>query len=242
MKKIFFILILLLSFISVNVNASEIYYTNDNGVQFTKQEYDFVTKMFFDGYQKSMTAEDYNDILKDGISNQIETKYFRNYQPNGYQLTGTEHTTSAKSLKITKSVFSSYVLVGVVANWFGEPTVKSYDVMGAFLSNVTLNNIPNTKVITSETTTSYVEAQYDNNGFGVSVKIPSAGSNLSITQTFKVSGSGRVYASYQHAKKSISLNNSKKYSIDLTGYGNVFLFDSSVKSYYDQMGGVDIAI
>ena len=63
-----------------------------------------------------------------------------------------------------------------------------------------------------------------------------------LQQNFYVQNSGTVYGSYQHATGYISLAQSKKYSIDLNGSGNVFLFDSSVDDYFDQMGGVWISM
>ena len=43
-------------------------------------------------------------------------------------------------------------------------------------------------------------------------------------------------------QKNTSIVNSKKYTIDKSGYGHVFLFDDSVKSIYDAMGGVNISL
>ena len=237
MKKILYILLLAFFCTGVNVSASEIYFSNVNGVNLTEEEYNFISKIFWDGYQKEMTIEDYNFILSDGISENIVTN---NYIP--YQTMGTTHTTASKSLTITKTQLSSYTLISVVATWLASPTVRSYDVIGSYLSGVSLMDAPTTKVSSSSGTTSYADVLYDNNGFGVSVKLPTSGSNIIVSQAFKVNGSGHIYSSYQHAKKSISLSNSKRYSISLSGYGNVFLFESSIKSYYDQMGGVDISI
>ena len=53
---------------------------------------------------------------------------------------------------------------------------------------------------------------------------------------------GTVYASYQHAKRNISLINSRRYTFASGGFGNVFSFDSAVGDYYDEMGGVSISL
>ncbi len=237
MKKILYILLLVFFCTSVNVSASEIYFSNANGVNLTIEEYNFISKIFWEGYQKDMTIEDYNFILSDGISENIVTY---NYIP--FQTMGTIHTTSSKTLTITKTQMSSYTLVSVVATWLSSPKVRSYDVIGSYLNGVTLMDSPTTKVSSSSGTTSYGDILDDDNGFGVSVKLPTSGSNIIVSQAFKVNGSGHIYSSYQHSSSYISLATSKKYSISLSGYGNVFLFDASVKNYFDQMGGVDISI
>ena len=58
--------------------------------------------------------------------------------------------------------------------------------------------------------------------------------------TFTYSGSGTIYASYQHAKTNVTLATSKKYTIAQGGYGNVLLFDNNVQIKYDNMTGVSI--
>ena len=80
------------------------------------------------------------------------------------------------------------------------------------------------------------------NGFGVSIKLLSSGNNMRITQTFRISGTGKLYASYQHATSNISLADSQKFNISNSGYGGVFLFDNLIRKYYDGMGGVDISV
>lgn len=60
--------------------------------------------------------------------------------------------------------------------------------------------------------------------------------------TFVVAKKGKVAVSYQHAKKNITLANSRKFIFNYNGYGSVFLFDQSIRSYYDQMMGVDLIL
>ena len=60
---------------------------------------------------------------------------------------------------------------------------------------------------------------------------------------YTISGSyPKIYGTYQHAIRDISLANSQKYTLSSTGYGKVVLFDSSVKSYYSLFGGVDVTL
>ena len=56
------------------------------------------------------------------------------------------------------------------------------------------------------------------------------------------SNTGVVRASYQHAKRTSTLNKSHKFTISSDGYGGVFEFDKSVKYYYDAMNGVKLSL
>ena len=59
------LLILFCALNSENVNAQEVYYTNDYGVQLTQEEYEFLTKMYWDGYQEIMTQEEYEELQEE---------------------------------------------------------------------------------------------------------------------------------------------------------------------------------
>ena len=115
--------------------------------------------------------------------------------------------------------------------------IKSYDVIGTYLDGLTLVGAVDTKI----QNISFNEIKKNINGFGVSVKIPTLGNPI-ITQRFKVTGSGTIYGSYQHATKSVTLSQSKNYTISKKGLGKVFLFEEPFKTYYDNSPGVDITI
>ena len=80
------------------------------------------------------------------------------------------------------------------------------------------------------------------NGFGYSFKLQSNATGLESHITFSVLGTGTIYSSYQHAIHSVTLTNSKKYTLSNAGYGNTTLFDDSVKYDYDNMTGVDLTV
>ncbi|MBQ7030849.1 MAG: hypothetical protein IJN13_00560 [Bacilli bacterium] len=236
--KIVFGLFVFLSFFS-NVSAQENYYVNENNVALTKEEYEFITDMFFDGYQKSLTLDDYNNIFIDDkvIDSEItsQTLILNNYSR------ATFHESPSKYFTIAKSCTSN-CLITLVAEWKKNPNVRSYDVIGAYFENVSLESSPITTATNSSSTNSSSEMVSNQNGFGVSVKLPTGGNNMVVSQYFRVSPGGTVYGSYQHATANISLANSKKYTLSRSGYGGVFLFDSSVRNYYDAMGGVSISV
>lgn len=236
--KIIFSFIILFLSISL-VNAKDIYYINENNVYLTKDEYDFVVNMFYDGYQHLMTIDDYNIIFENG-NDSIQKIESRTIETFNYSRV-TYHETASKYFTIKKSC-SSNCLITLVAEWKKNPNVRSYDVIGARLDGVNLVSTPSTTAANTSSSNTSLEMVSDSNGFGISVKLPTGGSNMMVSQYFRVSTGGTVYGSYQHAAATISLANSKKYSISSSGFGGVFLFQSSVRDYYDGMGGVNISV
>ncbi len=237
MKKSILIisLLLLLLFISTSeVYAKEAYFINDNGISFSKEEYDFLTQLFWDGCQNLFTKADYNNFVNSDImSGELNIKTNDVIMP-----LGTFHETNAKIFKIATSC-NSNCFVSVTLTWKAYPTIRSYDVMGAYLEKTSLLNSP----VTTVTNSSETYMQKFNHGFGVSLKLPTGNNNgIIVNQVFRVNKGGHIYASYQHAKSSISLDNSKKYTLARYGYGGVFKFSGPAVNIYDQMGGIDIGV
>ena len=223
-------------FLCMGAVKAESYYTNNNGVSLTEREYNYVIDFYGDDYPSKMTAEDYNWIQKMDVNNRDYK--IEKYYDNDTTTRSSYHQTSSKYLAISKAC-SSTCTVNILLKWLKNPNVRSYDVIGArFVNTSILSDSASTYVYSSAGTTYYNNYQYFSNGFGNSVKLPSEATGISVQQSFEVQNSGTVYGSYQHATGYISLAQSKKYSIDLNGSGNVFLFNSSVDDYFDQMGGV----
>ncbi len=221
-------------FLITNVKAEANFFVNDNGVHFTKCEYEYISKLVWDGFQDVMTMNDFSSIFNYvSCENEIERN---NSSISTFGLT---HTTQNKSLNISKSCTSSNCVITTTLDWINSPNVRSYDVIGAYLDGT---NLVNSNVITYVNNTASTEIKSSNNGFGVSIKLPSSGSEVKLVQIFTVQKSGTIYASYQHAVRNISLANSKKYTISRQGYGGVLLFDETYRSYYDGMGGVNISL
>lgn len=235
MKKIIFLLILV-GFTS-NVYAKEKYYENNNGVELTKEEYDFLSLMYWEGSQDFMTKEDYEKFIGSNIMNGIITiKESSEIVPYGVTTSDKE-----KTLKIVSSCITNCT-ISVTATWKVMPAVKSYDVMGAYLEGTSLINNPTTRITTNLGVNSSNEIKKFSNGFGVSIKLPKYGTSLIINQEFVVSKNGTVYASYQHAKSPISLANSRNYALSRSGYGGVFKFSGTAANTYDRMSGVNITL
>ncbi len=245
-KKFIYLLFVFALFLIVSlmkVEAKNLYYINNNNVSLSKEEYLFISDLFYDGYQNIMEEKDYNNIFYD--SNILNSKISHNIifdNSSTVTLQGTFQSTASKKITISKAC-ATYCLISIVAEWIKSPIVRSYDLMGAYLENVKLVTSPITTVMNSTGHNDSYEMEEDKNGFGVSIKLLTSGDDMKIVQHFNVAGSGHIYGTYQHAIKNITLANSKKYTISKSGYGKVFLFNNlTIRNYYDGMTGVDIEI
>ena len=220
----------------LSVNAQNYYYINDNGVTFTKDQYDYITEMLYDGYQAYMTEDDmkYFDGVKMVPSNVESSEYVEMYH-GGYQLKATEHETQSKVLKISKSGST----FAISCAWKKSPNVRSYDLIGTYLNGPSISGTPVARINYSGGTIYPSASKEPGNGYGAVIKLPNGGNSIVAGLIFSVTGSGRVYGSYQHAKTSISLAKASSFTIGNAGLGNVFRFSSATTANkYDAMGGV----
>ena len=244
-KKLFVLVItLIIITFSGNVLALEndVYYTNDHYVSFTKEEYDFVSKFYFDGYQKIMNQEQYKYMIDNDLMNG-EIKVKEIIDNDGLlPMTDTYYATGSKKIKLSSSCGSSPCSMAISLTWLVSPKVRSYDLIGAY--SPTSDNLKFGASVIYHTggTKQYTESRKESHGVSATMKLPSSGEDIIIVMDFKANKGTTVYAAYQHAKKTISLANSRKYSFNSGGYGHVFLFDESVSDYYDAMGGVQMTI
>lgn len=194
MKKIFLILLVIL-FSTETVNAEQ-YYTNEQNVILTKEEYDIISQIYWEGYQEVMTNEDYqylviNDVFNSSI--EIVEKL-----DNPISIYSTIHQTTSKIIKIAKVSNNVKCLVTITLDWLNMPKVRSYDVLGARFDGTSLISDPVTTVFLDNVERSVaMNTVKKSNGFGVSFELPTGGTSLKIAQTFEVSLGGTVYASYQ---------------------------------------------
>ena len=238
MKKIVGVIVLFLIFsIGKNVCAKEYYYTNKNGVSFTKEQYDFYTYLTHDGYQEYVTQEMLDEIKNDDLST-IQKKVIRlcpiesNRRDNS-----TFVSTSAKTLSMGQYCSSINCRVFCELEWLGEPNVKSHDIMGSYLSGPTRLTVPSTTVSSSLFSGTHETVVYDTDGFGALIQVPN-GDDIFIDQTYVYSGTGTIFYTYQHAMSGISYSNAQLFTIGLGGYGNVLDFYGAALGVYDDMPGV----
>ncbi len=236
MKKILIFSIALLSIVlNVNyVSAKNGTYMNSKGVNMTLEEYNDLSKIYSKDYIEFVSESTFNEI-KNYKTNDLIIKDGNDLiQP----LSGS-YTTNYKSIKIIKNGTHITLLL----TWLKLPATRSYDVFGIRFDGPALNGgVVFQQVYDVDETlkagyTHYL--QTFSNGFGTSFLLPSSTfTSLQASIDFNISGSGRIYGTYQHAQKKVTLANSKNYTISNLGYGKVLKFSSSVKENYDAMSGV----
>lgn len=237
--KIFFGIMLGTMLFAKNVNAQGFFYQNDLGVKLSKEEYEFISNMYWDGYQEYFTPDNYNEFKNMNLFNQPIEKVTKEFID--VPLTrGTSVTSNLRTLSIAKSCSDTCVL-SLVNKWNGTPTIKSYDVFGVRVTGVSITDIRNALVSGQNYGKSYSNPKVYNNGFGFSILVPNV-SNVKTSVTFTTTKGGTVYGSYQHAMRNTTEAVSKQYTIDLGGYGRVFNFTGSASDIYENAPGVDIQV
>lgn len=246
-KGLLLLVVSLVSFASINSVAAEETtsdtITNQSGVVIPVDKYNALKSIYSDNFMNYMTQEQY-DIIKDKDLSKVVIKETTDANLNSS--TGTraqEHTTASKSLKIVNN--SGYITMTL--SWYKVPTIKKWDVM-AFRKNSSVN-ITSTYIFRQY----YIannEMQISNdkygqnfdNGVGATFKVPN-GTSLQMELSMMVSGSGRVYGSYQHASnRKATLADAMDYTLSGSGFGGVILFNEVIESKFDGMGGVYLTL
>lgn len=248
MKKIVMALLVVFAVagFTKNVYAEEVYYTNQNGVELTREEYEFLSTFYTERYPEFMTRDMYDEFVADDLLNsEVETVSYTEPQlpllNPGLEPNSTSHSDGAKTVQISRACLSTYCIMSLVNTWHGNPSVRSWDNIGAYLDGVSLLKHNSTYVDSTAGTVWYANLN-TTNGIGNSVKLPDTGSDIIICMSFKVSRGGTVYGSYQHAMQNTTLLNSQNYYLDILGYGNVFAYTGNAIGVYDDMNGVDIDV
>lgn len=239
MNKYLYALLLSL-FIFIPSVKAESYYSNNNGVELTEKQYNYISELFYDGYQDTMTIDEVEKMERLNLFNQpIESKDSNDIIDSAIVPRGSSLTNGGRTLKISKSC-STECLVTLKATWSLIPNVYSYDVIGFRLTSGTITQMNKATVRGNGYTADYPAsyAQQSGNGYGHSVQISNV-SNLVVATSMYATTGGTAYGSYQHAMSNISLANSKLYTIGAGGYGYVFNFYGAAVGVYDGIGGVD---
>lgn len=240
MKKIISIFILLFA-CSFRIVKADTFYTNQYGVEFSKVEYNFISKFYFEGYQDYMTKTNYQEFIDSNIINgYVIVQEVYDYDFNGLVPYTTDlHETASKVLKLSSSC-SNYCDITVILNWKKKPTTMSYDLIGSYFENTNMIQLLSANLYYENKSLPSIENTFRNNGISSTFKIPNTNELITIVQKYRFNKSGKIYVSYQHAKNNVTLAQSRKYSFTNSGYGGVFGFDSSVASKYDGMKGLSI--
>lgn len=185
-----------------------------------------------------------NDSL---FNNSITTEISEEEYENSNDLLSKDATVETTYKKLTSSIYQNgnYYRYKAKLVWKSIPSVRSYDIIGiGFYQSVKVKN--NNTFFTQEYcisggscyTSSINYPQVFNSGAGTSFQLPS-GSLNSLNQTFYFDVEKNTSSTittqlaasdYSHATSSISLNNSKKYTVNTNGIAL-----NGVSSYYDSM-------
>lgn len=224
---------------------AEAYYVNDNGLEFTKFQYRVMVEILDEEKVRTMTKEKYDlfEVAKKNENNTSYSIYEEGTNTDGIMPFAEVHQTASKRLSIIRHCDSNYCSITLDLNWFVVPKVKSYDVIGVRTDGPTVLTNVSTTILSIDGTEYDIKGDRGfSNGYGAAVKLVD-GKDYEILQIVKTTAkSGKVYGSYQHAVKSISLSNALNFSVGTSGLGGVFVYSSTYKAYYDAMGGVSISI
>lgn len=234
------IILMSLLFIGGNVNAEEIYYINNNNLSFTKFQYEAMKELFGEEYLQNFTKEEYDNfevatINEDNYKVKI---YDEEEDENRVSNYATFIETSYKRLSISSICNTNYCTVTVMNTWKASPSVRSYDVIGVRLSATNFyDNTITANLVISGTSYGRSGMNGSSQGVGCVMKLRSGDVDY-IMHKVRVKPKGTVFASYQHAVKSITLTKALDFTFSGGGLGGVFSYPSSYGTMYDQMSGV----
>ena len=248
MKKMVVLLLAVICIFGItkNVYAEGAYYTTQNGIELTREEYEFLTTFYGEEYLDIMTKTMYEEFVQDDLINSdVEIKTYNEPQlsllnPN-MSPRSTSHSTPYKTVQISRGCLPTYCIINLKNTWHVSPSVRSWDNIGAYLDGVNLLQHYDTYVSSTAGDTFFSNLK-TTDGIGNSVKLPDTGENIIINMSFKVGRGGTVYGSYQHAMQNTTLANSQNYTLDYLGEGGVFLYYGNAIGVYDGMNGVDIDV
>lgn len=240
MKKILIIFGVLAIFIGHDVKA-ETYFVNKNNVNLTKSQYDYISKLYYEGYQNFITEDEYNTLVQNDLFQQeVESKSMVTFERSNTR--STNIYANKRTLTISKSC-NTNCMITLKAVWDGIPIVQSYDVIGMRFANTSPISINQCSITSNSYSNSYSNSSENyknaNYGFGYSVKIPNS-SGIVLLTSATVNTGGTVYGAYEHALSNVTLATSKNYNISSAGQGSVFAFTGSAIGKYDNTSGVEI--
>ena len=159
--------------------------------------------------------------------------------------------TTYKQVQLTASKIQNGLLnVYIENNWKKIPQHQSYDILGLRWSkSSTINSYSGTQ---ENGSSGYVDYPMTSNNFNVDTFGIGLSQNLvdnasrynnSMMVTIACSNSMVIYGTYQHAQGTLTLAQSKSYSISTGGLGDVLYFsNSTIRNTYDSMQGVTLSV
>lgn len=272
MKKYFLLIGLAIVLLYPN-QAFALDYINDLGVTISQEDYNNLRQMYSDKYISVLDEEQYNQIKEMNLDFSDVQKTVKYIKTEHNQVTGevtetfltkaeyeqaqetpqTRATVVATSYKHTELALvrsgDTNAYFTYTAVWKIMPVVRSFDVIGVRLSN--MSKVGGThqgkQVYVLDGVTDYVRYHFNgtnimnfSNGFGISMNLLNSDvtyleCTIDGSTTLNDMPAG-LFASYQHAVEIVSLATSQNYTIGV-GLGNVFVFNDNIGNKYDGMAG-----
>lgn len=269
--KIMLLALIILLPLKINADETQKTYTNANNVTMPYEMYENLVNFYNSVYVDYLTQSEYNDIVSKNIDFSTihkDIKYFRyeynkatgevtntevtedEYNNSGYVSRATTVETAYKMLTLSVAHGNTDASISLTNIWKQMPAVRSYDVIGLRLYNLSVLQGTQTgkQIYTLNGTTDYVSYAYNgtninnlSNGFGISMNLLDSNitylqNNITVTAIGN-SGTKAIFGSYQHAVNNITLATSKSYTLGSGGLGDVFLFTGSLDANFDGMRG-----
>lgn len=166
---------------------------------------------------------------------------------------GATYETQMKRLVLSIVGGTTWNYATVVATWKAIPSTRSYDLIGfyGFGFDFGSGTQEGNQIYTLDGNYTVIDYAWNgtnikrhSNGFGISMNV--VNSDITYLQ-FIAECDVRanidhptLYASYQHAQRSLSLADSQNYTLGGAGLGSVFVFPYSISQKYDAMSGVHV--
>ncbi|MBR4230659.1 MAG: hypothetical protein IKR74_00690 [Bacilli bacterium] len=227
----------------------------------TQDEFDEQMQLDFENVNKTIKyyRTDYNHITNETISTEITEEEYNNGGLDKELNLPRSNYIESNYKWLSLGAGSSYgdAFLCFVAHWKIIPATRSFDVIATRIINLdVINGTQGGKQFyTINGNTSYVNYNFNgtninnqSNGFGISMNLINdpdlSALELEITSSLEVTNyPAIIYASYQHATSSVTLAESKNYTLSYLGMGDVILFaNNSTAAKYDGMGGTDFYI
>lgn len=254
----------------ITVNAETTYYTNKNGIEMTKEQYNKLLENNPTTYIENMTQEDFNfeissDIeylgestkyikdtyLTDGLGNVLGTiseevteEEYENYDTS-VSTASSSLETNMKKISIVKALYNGDYRYTLTATWKSVPKVRSYDVIAMRWGYGKQYSSYDGQQDTQDSCVYYSQggtnSKTDGTGVGISMNLVDDATSLTLyLRVYFDLAPTTVYGAYEHATSAVTLAQSQNYTFNSSGMGGVLYFNSSVSSYYDNTAGVSI--
>ncbi|MBQ6841451.1 MAG: hypothetical protein IJO63_04995 [Bacilli bacterium] len=241
-------------------NNLKLLYTEAHIAVLDQNKYDQIKSMNLDydsvQVQNKYVKTEINNVTGEVTETEISKEEYETVSPN-YLTRATLIGTSYKQLSLgfsrtSDSAHTAFFTLNAI--WKIMPVVRSFDVIGVRLSNLSvINGTQQGQQIYKINDGSYQWVQYNfngtniqnhSNGFGISMNLLNDTSLTYLECTIDANMSinaypAAVFGSYQHAIENVSLATSQSYTIGAGGLGSVFIFpNDTIRLKYDGMNGV----